>query len=129
MGSIDKHGYRVFSSNGRQTAEHRLVMEQALGRKLRADETIHHKNGKRLDNRPENLEVWASRHGRGERVEDLVAHAVELLLDYADFITPEQLDDLEDLFRRRVELPVTPEAPVGHALPLVDVGPVQAKDK
>lgn len=67
--------------------EHRLVMEQQLGRKLRRDETVHHRNGKRADNRPRNLELWASRHPKGQRVPDLVKFAVRLLADYA----PERL--------------------------------------
>lgn len=49
---------------------HRLVMEQAIGRKLTPSETVHHKNLIRSDNRPENLELWASRHPRGMRVSD-----------------------------------------------------------
>lgn len=37
--------------------EHQLVAEQMIGRRLRDDEVVHHKNGVRNDNRPENLEV------------------------------------------------------------------------
>lgn len=42
--------------NGR-LPEHRLVAEQVLGRRLRSDEDVHHRNEVRHDNRPENLEV------------------------------------------------------------------------
>ncbi len=49
---INSHGYVVLTNN---ELEHRHVAEVQLQRKLYANEVVHHLNGKRDDNRPENL--------------------------------------------------------------------------
>jgi hypothetical protein len=75
--------------------EHILVMERILGRYLLPEESVHHRNGVRDDNRPENLELWTRPQPTGIRVTDAIAWASEILARYADF--PDTPSDREPI--------------------------------
>ena len=60
------------SKGNGNVGEHIWVMSQVLGRALRKGETVHHRNGIRADNRPENLELRTHIHPAGQSIEDML---------------------------------------------------------
>lgn len=84
-----KDGYVVVPAYGHPNGnaagsimEHIKVMSEMIGRPLIPGENVHHRNGIRHDNRPENLELWVRRQPSGQRVEDLLQFAYEIIKRY-----------------------------------------------
>jgi hypothetical protein len=88
---VARHGYirlhipRTPERKGYTILEHRYVMERMLGRPMTREETVHHKNGQRTDNRPENLDLRSSRHGPGGDVSAMIRWAHEFIARYPQF--------------------------------------------
>lgn len=60
---------RARDKNGILRFEHRIIMEEYIGRKLDSEEFVHHKNGNKKDNRIENLQIVTRKtHGGYKRI-------------------------------------------------------------
>jgi hypothetical protein len=75
----------MVKDRGKWRSEHRVIMEQILGRDLMKGENVHHINGVRDDNRPENLELWTTVQPSGQRVRDKIEWAKAFLAQYEGF--------------------------------------------
>lgn len=66
-------GYvRVWTEAYGYMYEHRLVISKRLQRALSADDIVHHINGDKSDNRPENLQLMSRAEHMNEHREILV---------------------------------------------------------
>jgi len=76
--SIDRYDYVRGGSNTDYVPIHRLVAVAKFGVDAVASSVVHHKNGVRFDNRPENLEIYSNKeHSRIENRETCLAERIE----------------------------------------------------
>lgn len=80
--AVQPHQRHLVPPGRKKELQHRLVMAEVLGRPLLPEETVHHKNGDRLDNDPANLELWSTSQPKGQRVEDKLEFARALIRLY-----------------------------------------------
>lgn len=81
-------------SLGRTVLEHRLVMARKLGRALKRNETVHHKDGDRKNNHPDNLELWIGRQPKGaSHAHCSTCHCFDGVPESARHLTTEETAD------------------------------------
>ena len=66
FGIIIRDGYRIISTGEGQKREHRIIVEQVIGRELSPDEIVHHIDGNRANNNPDNLMIFPNHRTHAE---------------------------------------------------------------
>jgi flagellar motility protein MotE (MotC chaperone) len=84
-------------------------MSEHLGRPLDRHEHVHHKNGVRDDNKLENLEIWSGSHPKGQRIDDKIKYALEILDQYVPellklFRADEIDEEIASLEKRKIKV-------------------------
>lgn len=77
-------GYNLTYDGATYVFNHRSVMEDVIGRKLLEDEFVHHKNGVKLDDRQDNLELWVKTPPQDMDSHASLDWALEMVSRYAN---------------------------------------------
>lgn len=74
--------YRIVRRGKKKEYEHRIVMEEHIGRPLKKDDYVHHINGNTLDNRLENLQLMTDKeHGSHHHKRSFSVDRLKELMD------------------------------------------------
>ena len=122
-----KNGYWCVKSNGHPRAydkdyyyEHILVAEKKIGRLLdTSTEVVHHKDGNRLNNDPDNLEVQ-TRQKHSKRHWPVVSTSEEVGIDHGSFSSVRRPKDILEI--RGILYEFDPENPMSSKKGYVSVG-------
>jgi len=79
---LNENGYyRVYVGNLKYEYEHKLIMSKFLGRDLTTNEKVHHIDGNKVNNSPENLSVFQSKKEHAKCHHSLELSCLSLLGD------------------------------------------------
>jgi len=99
----DEDGYEIFQTKidgvGKRFAHHRLIAVAEHGFDALDGKVVHHKNGVKWDNRPENLELMNQSDHVREHLETIPQHEKTAMwaLDEATDMTPDDIGVLFDV--------------------------------
>lgn len=74
----------IHSMSDGNVLEHRYIIGEEIGRRLTREENVHHKDGNRTNNDRDNLELWNTSQPPGQRIEDKLKWAREIIKMYED---------------------------------------------
>lgn len=96
---IDDKGYpRISSGPMRGVRLHRIIGAAKMGRPLKKDEDVHHKDGNKLNFEPDNIEVLGHQeHGcvSAKQHHYLKQNDIEMKSEWDEFFESERLRDVQ----------------------------------